>query len=572
MAAYRRLGALKWGSQTDPTSPEVPPWAYHADVAGAIATMSTKASALKKGFEADTQKDTVGPSIPLAFVSVSIVWAVFAVYPWVALIFMPECPKHGMAHYPSWLIIPFWLIVVLAVIIEYRIMKSVIVSQLVWRIGPVSMFGFKVGFKVWIALYITLSVVSHADLATNSLFLAKVQKTFWCQAKDAQKWSLESLWTNGVSESFLRNIPFVGRLQFHGVVLLSWLTMFIQVVYAIGMSVPRRIVHQDGSQPSESNPRFEYRMATHIVDQEDNSSLLTLFHGTTASCYSVPFAKVQDHSGALQALADAGRMNTITSLQPGFLQGACKNAFAGDLHKELKRAVVKFLAYRVLEAAVQPNLQATALGLASGVELLNTGASSIDLQMVLSILLSLCTAIMSTCLDTSAVVALYNLVHDAGKRELELENAYISEYAELRAGSEWRYAKPRSATAVFAAAESWDVIGYVSRDTIVRLAPGSLEIVDGYPMAPIEPRGHIQLQVFSLVKQNRNGDRLPVLNNSTKNTRGELRMSKFTMAIFIVLLVFDVLMIIYAAVKLFAVSSWCRYGVWNLTGCADLGA
>merc|ERR1712085_147851 len=117
---------------------------------------------------------------------------------------------------------------------------------------------------------------------------------------------------------------------------------------------------------------------------------------------------------------------------------------------------------------------------------------------------------------------------------------------------------------VYASAQSWDVVSGHNYMQKVTVAPGAVEIVDGYAMVPFEPSGAGEFQNYDLIQENSSGRLLPVQWGSTMNTKEEMQKAKVTVGVFLLFLSACCFLVFYAAAKLIAVAFFCQNGVWNL--------
>lgn len=89
-------------------------------------------------------------------------------------------------------------------------------------------------------------------------------------------------------------------------------------------------------------------------------------------------------------------------------------------------------------------------------------------------------------------------------------------------------------------------------------------------MMPIEPTGSVELQMFTLSKENQEGQQLDISTGETMNSTAEMNAARRTLYIFIGCFCFAVLSVLYATVKMLMVGFVCPEGFWNLSGCAEL--
>merc|ERR1712136_622662 len=161
------------------------------------------------------------------------------------------------------------------------------------------------------------SVVTHLDLATNSLFLAKVLATNNCQVRRESGFhnalhDIEHFW-HQMWETPFSSFWHISPPKFSHCVLFVWASLFGQVLYSMSYSVPvstntdpwRRCTSADGVKALfGAGPEANFY---EVRDRDLGSRRYGL------QTYPTLWMRRAQHGTALMALAESARMYTICS-------------------------------------------------------------------------------------------------------------------------------------------------------------------------------------------------------------------------------------------------------------------
>jgi len=167
-----------------------------------------------------------GPAILSVGPVTVIQWGFAIIFPFVVC-WVSSCPEGAQpfAHYPFQVWWPFFVVVVVSMLLEWKGLLWIL-YVLAGYLAPFKIFfGFRVNIGTWLGLMATMSLVTHLDIATNGLFLAKILKTIWhCHTPTTR--AVQDIWWLVIEESSVKNIPGFHRIDF--ILLISWGVMLFQ--------------------------------------------------------------------------------------------------------------------------------------------------------------------------------------------------------------------------------------------------------------------------------------------------------------------------------------------------------
>eukprot|EP00928_Gymnodinium_smaydae_P072953 TRINITY_DN56226_c0_g1_i1.p1 TRINITY_DN56226_c0_g1~~TRINITY_DN56226_c0_g1_i1.p1 ORF type:complete len:486 (-),score=52.05 TRINITY_DN56226_c0_g1_i1:194-1597(-) len=352
----------------------LPEWAIHPDVH----------SILDKWHGEGTPKTipstiTSGPALPLVISGFMMLWSFYILCP----IFMWKWASYcdttegGVAQVHPWPWMMFFAILTIALVLEWRCLKYVIVPQMqqvkkvlvaCCRVDLFCSYGF------FATCLVMLSILSHMDIMTNNMFMIKVVKTATCP----QGPLFDDIWAKVLQNSVFGIIPGISLVHFQYIVVVAWLLMLPQFVWSIMASVPL-------------NP-----FAVSYTVSDDRSSVFS---------YSTILDTGTNHGAAFQSAATGARMAAVTYLDDSYVPAKMRYHLEGRYSSEwrvkylqlLRHAISKglftFLCVGVLECGLQLNLQISLLGMNKAISKKETGTGNIDMETFVSIVFSLLTAL-----------------------------------------------------------------------------------------------------------------------------------------------------------------------------------
>jgi len=311
------------------------------------------------------------PMLPFAFASTAMLWVFFAVFPLAGYKYS-QCPSASkpFATLPVLLLMTYLPFLAISIALEVHMLRYVWVAHAETVVAP-KFFGRRLSFPMLLLLGLSVSVLSHADLATNSAFMAKALKTWVCNTKQSPQpmQDIDRIWAEYVEQSVFRHVG-LNRVSFFALVIVAWFLMSVQLFSTLMATVPMK-------------RRQDHTFFTHdfkvIFDKEQygENNYQTIFGDT-------------DHDDALMALADCNRMGAITFLDSAYLQ----NYGESNPHYVLiymERLVKRFAFFRLLETAIQLQLQTSLFPMS----FIAGGGEFVDFQTVFSIGVSIMMAFVS---------------------------------------------------------------------------------------------------------------------------------------------------------------------------------
>ena len=131
-----------------------------------------------------TSDHVVGPAVRAAFKANMCLWVFYSVFPFLGYFTYHfdwwECQPNTFANCRMFVLALYLPVVLFAMYCKYVAMIYALPPQ-VAMIGPLEPKVFR-RFTAWFLIAYSVSLVAHMDLATNSLFLAKVLATERCGA------------------------------------------------------------------------------------------------------------------------------------------------------------------------------------------------------------------------------------------------------------------------------------------------------------------------------------------------------------------------------------------------------
>lgn len=443
----------------------------------------------------------VGPAIPgmKVVVVMIILWMNFMAY---LTSQVSQCTKDAMALYPNWLWLLFLPLFVCRFAVEFYSLKLCAIPY-VQIVGSFKIFGKSVGFWAWFTFAFLGSTLNMLDFVTDSFFLGSTLKTDHCG--DVQ---ISNIWHFMLTKSF---VWFLADQSISSVVLAFWALSFVQMVWPLLVSWPRRgesVDYKVGSKSPDGTRRYHLQ-----------------FYNIFGVHYNL--------GNTIYMLAEAGGMTLLQSHNPWYprlkvdklqdeddLRGTNKNygRILSILRGELDRGVMKYAFNALLESSLQVNLQITLYALSRA----SQGVTKVfQYQQILSIVIGLTLSLTRA-----------SLVHEliAFRRQV-LGRQDVRPDQRIGGG--------------VAGTESVDAEPILGNEIIENpIAVGSTSIVP-----------------FEEAKSDGSGGWTVEDEIYACNVR--------TWSIVIMSTLYFLLML-YAVVKLF-MAFWCKDAVWNITGCVDLG-
>jgi len=349
----------------------------------------------------------VGPAVPIAFWANIWLWTFYLVFPWIA--YLPArfgwfwyCPQGNFANYSQWLLCPYVPVLLNAMRHEFQALVYALPPQ-VAIMGPfisnaVSSHGWRGwggrhSFGIFITCASIMSVFSHMDLATNGLFLSKVLATGTCHAHSGSPSNMESIedfWQRVWSRSLWSLLFGLEPPELLHLVVGLWALMFSQFFYGIVSSVPRTTRDPQDVGPLCGDPSGLRVLLTDsafyaVRDRDLGGRFVT---------YPTLLHRRTQHGAALLALAESARMYTVCYSGWSHKQHLVNMGLykSGQVFNDIVRTLLYFVVFMWFESLIQIELQGTALEVGKSL----SNDRTVDVQMLVSVLLSV-------------IVALYNL-------------------------------------------------------------------------------------------------------------------------------------------------------------------
>lgn len=291
-----------------------------------------------------------GPALLLAWVSLKGVLALWISTP--VLAFLSASCGSGMAHIPPWLFPTLGLGLVGLLALEFRVLR--VVLPIYARRISASSFAT---FEQWLVFYMGLSLVSHADLVTNGVFLARA---LFVDANCAARSRFPDLWAHAMRTSAL---PMLAGVPFSALVLLGWALMALQFLRCLLRSLPRTSTDVKGAP-------LQYGL------------------GQKSGYYSTWGQESTNNAYVLKDVAETSRMSAVVAAvvatgraEVELMTQNIPMAYGNLLRSSIARVTLMLL----LESAFQLNVQSSGLALAKATD----DEHAIDKMTLFSIALGL---------------------------------------------------------------------------------------------------------------------------------------------------------------------------------------
>ena len=318
-----------------------------------------------------------GPAVRAAFKANMCLWVFYSVFPFLRYFTYHfdwwECQPNTFANCRMFVLALYLPVVLFAMYCEYVAMIYALPPQ-VAMIGPLEPKVFR-RFTAWFLFAYSVSLVAHMDLATNSLFLAKVLATERCGFMTSIEHAWEDVFSKSVFRFLANHVP-----TFASVVIVLWFFLFGQFWYALALSVPTATGIDEPMNLSglkalmglDDGAFYEVK----DLDQE------TVFRFKTYR--TLMYARTQ-HGTALHALAESGRMYTLQCNTWSVQQKTLNLHKSGPLFRLVLKTVYRFVLFMWFESILQLELQGSALELGKAV----SPRHEVDKETVASLFLSL---------------------------------------------------------------------------------------------------------------------------------------------------------------------------------------
>eukprot|EP00931_Biecheleriopsis_adriatica_P056606 TRINITY_DN33545_c0_g1_i1.p1 TRINITY_DN33545_c0_g1~~TRINITY_DN33545_c0_g1_i1.p1 ORF type:complete len:483 (+),score=68.59 TRINITY_DN33545_c0_g1_i1:36-1451(+) len=200
---------------------ELPAWVYDKEVAQLAESKDGMVS----------MRHCAGPGIPLAWIAVAVLWSSLAVFTLVAYS-VSTCTSEGkISALPSWV----WVLWVPAFAFAFWVEWKCLRLTLIPYGQTVKKWHFlkqEVPFRCWLILLFCGSLSQRLDLATDGFFAASALADHDCEHQ------VYKIWRSVMEQSCFHQIGnMLGFkeevLQFHRVVLASFVLLWVQLLYAL---------------------------------------------------------------------------------------------------------------------------------------------------------------------------------------------------------------------------------------------------------------------------------------------------------------------------------------------------
>uniref|UniRef100_A0A7S1QKI3 Uncharacterized protein n=1 Tax=Alexandrium catenella TaxID=2925 RepID=A0A7S1QKI3_ALECA len=177
-----------------------------------------------------------GPALAAIWWTTPVQWGFALGFPLVVA-WRAECPPEDQpfAHYGLWAPAVYLIPVGFALYREYRALKWALPTIAAYC-SPFTFLGTKT-FTSWFILMFMVSLASHADLATNGLFLAKILKTQRCAGHNTMWQEAAKIWHHTIGDAkCVAWIPYFDRLDC--IVIFGVGAMLLQPLYGFMYAQP----------------------------------------------------------------------------------------------------------------------------------------------------------------------------------------------------------------------------------------------------------------------------------------------------------------------------------------------
>lgn len=360
----------------------------------------------------------VRPAYLLMCVALASLWLFFLGCPWLGLAFA-RCTDTGFAELPKWLSLPYLVLLSIQIGIEFVAVRAALVAFSISH-------GFKrlgwmcideLPFSIWLSLMLCMSAASHADISTNSLFLATVWKSDEC-AGDVRNRSIEGMWSEIMSQSILSWVPGLASSSFSSLVFAAWALMLLQPVLALTMTVPL------------GSPK-DYES---VAESESDTMCESM------GAYRTLLVPKQQHYTAIGVLADANRMMAceVVARKVGVDIDAYSPRDPAAWSNTMDRVAKRLLLIITIEGGLYINLQASYFAMERAASDHESGGNAfVGLSMALTVGMATMTlAVTGRFLHTTAAEVMEGV--QFYKDYVEEESANLPEDFALEAFDAWR--------------------------------------------------------------------------------------------------------------------------------------
>jgi len=338
-----------------------------------------------------------GPAVLSVRRGAAVLWGFWFLLP-IAAYFSEDCPNaaEGCELWTA-LLPPWWLkwcvfapVVFVTLWIEEECLGYVIPIQLqTTKYKDFKFLGGLVNFSnwnyyFWRIMMLGLSLAGKSSIYANTIFVVRVWKIEECRKDRGETEVVEAIWAHVGKASFIGNTP-----PFWFLVLLMWLLMGLQIIYALlhtlplGKKVEFSIEHGDEYSTWETLSKCRSELKDFPVEYEVPKSMGFADTKGKHFQYATFWDPCQNHGAAVNLMADAGRMAALTFQDHKFAEVKMETMALEILHgtaksdtkfnylhiatHQLGHQIGSFLMVGLLECAFQVNVQISFMGILSKV-------------------------------------------------------------------------------------------------------------------------------------------------------------------------------------------------------------
>jgi hypothetical protein len=477
------------------------------------------------------QSMVAGPAVKLAFFTNIFMWGKFFLIPFIAVPFCSCDSDGGMASYPLWLLLLLVVTILVPLAIEVACLWYLLPAQVhILRTfsGRTPMFfGRHMSLRMFLVITLLMSAISHLDVVTNSLFLAKVVATHLpaCRPDEVSITFREVMRQAHWPFNYLNNVPLAL------VVFAAWALMFAQLVTGLLSAVPSREHWDTYNWEVNNRASEENRYFLSYVALNGNSTL---------------------HQEALFSLAECGRMSSLKFLKWDCMRFCPYGYFkAGHFADRMAMNISIFEGKAFLETAIFLQIQASCVGIARCLD----ADHKVDFQLMASLVVTVISTMITFVQTSWLVLDQYRAVHHAQVDDEEGERVYeqIREFTASRS-EKLRPVRMHTASEIVDSPQSR------SRKNL-SVAPGrdrARSLPNAYPSGTAS----FDFPVFSAAFS------VPMKSGASQSLsdrhRGKQRRSHCKFARFVLIAVAFLVCMILAALKMMLNSTECLCG-WNVS-------
>jgi len=325
-----------------------------------------------------------GFAMRCAYAANLLQWTAFVVFPCLAFALSTCDPSDAFAKAPPWILALYMPVLALALYLELRTLRIWLPAQVV-SVDTFSVMGVALPFHLWFGCVFLLSAVSHMDMGTTGVFIARVARSETCPGN-----TLHEIWHQTMAQSLLGRMPgggvMIECLSFRNIVVFTWALIPLQLLYSLHCSVPTRFLKHHAGQKNEWAEPTEADIGEVFYNAWTERVNSWRERVQTRTC-----PDGESHRVGLMSLADSARMVSVGF----FANDAAKDFYAGGkgpsgpyFADELRRKSMRSVVFLLCESAIQPAVQASALALLRAA----TAGHTLDRQTALSVSLSILTA------------------------------------------------------------------------------------------------------------------------------------------------------------------------------------